>query len=196
MKNFNRLFIIIILSLLFISITSLAAADESYFLIDDFSSGESTLGTEWEEFTDQVMGGESEMSLQKMSDDGEYIRMQGKVSLEKNGGFIQTRIKLSSRFSSFNGSSYKGIRILARGIGSGYYIFLRTSATLLPWKYFSASVQLEKDWTYIDIPWSAFAADETSSKENIKVNKLKSIAIAAYGKEFNASIDVKEIGLY
>lgn len=196
MKKIDTLFIITILAALFLSITSPAGAEEPYFLIDDFSSGKSTLGTEWEDFTDKVMGGKSEMNLQKMSDDGDYIRMQGRVSLEKNGGFIQTRLKLASGFSSFNGSPYEGIRLLARGVGSGYYIILRTSKTLLPWKYFSAPVQIEKEWSYIDIPWTAFGADESSSKENIKVNKLKSIAVVAYGKEFDASIDVKEIGLY
>jgi len=179
------------------------AADEgkydmkTYFLLDDFSTENSTLKTEWKGFTDRVMGGVSEMSINRVRDtEGNFIRMRGKVSLKNNGGFIQIRLKLRNSLTPFDGSAYEGIRLVVRGTGSGYYIFLRTTATILPWKYYAAPVKVSGEWQVVDIPWTSFLPGNYGNVRKLKINKLKSLALVAYGQAFNASIDLKEIGLY
>ena len=84
--------------------------------------------------------------------DGPFLRMQGKVSLENNGGFIQVRLMLKSSLRPFDGSEYRGIRVKVRGDGSGYYIFLRTNSMILPWKYFAAPVPVTDEWREVNIP--------------------------------------------
>ena len=170
---------------------------KDYLLLDDLKEDRSTLDTEWEGFTDQVMGGVSEMTISRVKKaDGNYIKMRGRVSLENRGGFIQIRLKLTKSFKPFDGSSYRGIRLLARGVGSGYYIFLRTTATIFPWKYYAAPVPVSDEWQIIDIPWASFEPGDYGSLRKFRPDKLKSIALVAYGKEFNADIELKEIGLY
>lgn len=169
----------------------------SYLLLDDFSRELSAIDTEWKGFTDRVMGGVSDMTVAMMPGvDGNFLRMQGKVSLENNGGFIQVRLMLESSLKAFDGSEYKGIRVKVRGEGSGYYIFLRTNAMILPWKYFAAPVPVTTEWRQVDIPWTAFKPGDYGRAGRLRIDKLKSLALVAYGKEFDAMIDMTEIGLY
>lgn len=170
---------------------------DTYYLLDDFNSNVSVLNNPWEGFTDQVMGGISKMRVIRKSDnDGNYIQMSGEVSLENNGGFIQIRQSLASSFRSFNGASFDGIKIRARGEGTGYYIFLRTSSTILPWQYYSALITLREDWSDIYIPWTTFNKGDYGTIGRLNIKKLKSLAVVAYGKDFTANIDVSEIGFY
>ena len=166
-------------------------------LLDDFSTEFSTLNNQWTGFTDRVMGGKSDIIVSRVSDsESDYIRMTGKVSLENNGGFIQIRQKLTLSGKLFDGSEYKGIRLNVRGIGSNYYIFLRTSNTLFPWQHFSAPIKVQPDWQVVEIPWTAFKKGDYGNWGKLKTSKLKSLAIVAYGKAFQAQIDVQEIGFY
>lgn len=166
-------------------------------LLDDFSTEFSTLKNPWTGFTDSVMGGKSDITVSRVSDsETDYIRMTGNVSLENKGGFIQVRQKLSTSKRIFDGSEYQGIRLNVRGIGSGYYIFLRTSNTRLPWQHFSAAIQVKPDWQVVEIPWEAFKKGDYGNWGKFKPDKLKSLAIVAYGKAFKAQIEVQEIGFY
>lgn len=188
------------LGLLIIALASPSGFSEEkngYLLLDDFSGERSVLNTEWEGFTDRVMGGVSEMSVTRVPDRAHpFIRMQGTVSLENNGGFVQIRLKLASSLSTFDASGYQGIRLSVRGEGESYYIFLRTANTLLPWKYYAASVSVSEDWQALEIPWSAFKGGDYGRVGRLRTDRLKSVALVAYGKAFDARIDMREIGLY
>ena len=47
---------------------------------------------EWTAISDQVMGGISEVNFYEIEEDGEtFYRLEGNVSTENNGGFIQSR---------------------------------------------------------------------------------------------------------
>lgn len=168
-----------------------------YFLLDDFTGPVSALNTQWEGFTDRVMGGVSDISVSRMSEsDMIFIRMQGAVSTKNNGGFIQIRLKLKSKSSDFNIADYQGIRLTARGINSGYYIFVRTSSTIFPWQYYSSEILVREDWSSVDIPWSSFKKGDFGTFGKLNSKKINSIAIVAYGKDFDARFDVTEIGFY
>ena len=48
----------------------------------------------WIPFSDQVMGGVSEVNFLEKEEDGlSFYHMEGNVSTENNGGFIQFRLK-------------------------------------------------------------------------------------------------------
>ncbi|HMB37435.1 MAG TPA: CIA30 family protein, partial [Wenzhouxiangellaceae bacterium] len=67
-------------------------------LLDDFSrsDGVSAIGTRWQDFSDRVMGGLSDMQAGIVETErGSVLRMSGQVRLENNGGFIQVRLPLA-----------------------------------------------------------------------------------------------------
>ena len=59
---------------------------------------------QWVPFTDQVMGGVSEVEFSEKSEEGiSFYHMEGNVSTENNGGFIQFRADLGIEDKSFKG---------------------------------------------------------------------------------------------
>jgi hypothetical protein len=121
--------------------------------------------------------------------------MEGKVSTENNGGFIQFRAEVE-----IDNAPYNGIKIKTRGNGEEYYLFIRTSKTRLPWLYYGSSFIASEEWTWLDIPFSSFKkSDGRFSRfvpEEFDLTTIKSIGIVAYGKDFYADIDVAGLELY
>ena len=168
-----------------------------YQELDDFSGERSSLGTAWEGFSDRVMGGVSELRSQVLTEEAHrYLRISGTVSTRNNGGFIQVRLVLGSDFSPFDGSRYRGVRVVVRGTGDAYFLHLRTAGMMLPWKYYAAPVGVTAAWTAVDIPWSAFEKGDFGTMGKLNPSRLKSIAVVAAKKDFDALIDVREIGFY
>lgn len=169
----------------------------NYLLIDDFSGRVSALGTEWEGFTDTVMGGVSQMQTGIRQETGQkFLRMSGQVSLKNNGGFIQVRIKLDPEGKALNLSEWTGVELKVRGQGQSYYIFARNKATRFPWKFYQAAVPLNNDWQVVRIPWTAFRKGDFGIMPGFDPGSITSLAIVAYKKEFQALIDVAQVGLY
>ena len=168
-----------------------------YLLLDDFSTERSALDTEWKGFTDQVMGGVSQMSVTRIPDpEGNFVRMKGRVSTKNNGGFIQVRLIVRSPKLPSGGSPYQGVRLLVRGKGSGYYVFLRSTGMVLPWKYYAAPVPVSGEWQIVELPWAEFKPGDYGRMGEFNPRRLRSLALVAYGKDFDAEIDIKEVGLY
>lgn len=174
-----------------------AGTSREYMLLDNFQSETALTGTAWEGFTDQVMGGVSELSVNRVSGaDGAYLRMRGRASTENRGGFIQVRLKFNPGRRLFDAGGYRGIRLEVRGEDEGYYVFLRTSATLLPWKFYKASFSVSPEWRVVEIPWDAFGPGDYGFLRPLNVSRLKSLALVAYGRDFQANLEVREVGLY
>ena len=71
---------------------------------------------DWDCFSDKVMGGVSEGSASVVSqEDGNFFRLEGDVSTENNGGFIQCRANVNLKTKGLN-----GIRIKVKGNGDEY----------------------------------------------------------------------------
>ncbi|NLJ45458.1 MAG: NADH ubiquinone oxidoreductase [Treponema sp.] len=168
------------------------------FLLDDFRTGVSALGTRWEGFSDRVMGGISDLRLGIEADsEGPYMALSGDVRLENRGGFIQARLLLKEGTSShYDGSKHQGIRMVARGDGDGYYVFLRTTSMVFPWAFFMAPIPVTEEWSEVRIPWSAFKKGDFGAAFPLDVRKLRSLAVTAYKKAFRARLQVREIGFY
>ena len=193
-----RLFTTVLLALITLVTTAQEGSImEERLLLDDFESQASALGTQWQGFTDRVMGGITDIDARIVQDDdGRYVRMSGDVSTANNGGFIQIRLELAGMFRSFDASGYEGVRLVARGLDSGYYVHIRTSNSRMPWMYFTAPVPVGEDWNEIFIPWESFRTGDYGNWGRLNTERLKSIALVAYGKDFEAQIDLLEIGLY
>ena len=146
----------------------------------------------WIPFSDQVMGGVSDVNFYEMEEEGSsFYRLEGNVSTENNGGFIQFRSEVS-----FKDSNFEGIRIKARGNNEEYFIFIRTPATVLPWNYYSASFNVTEDWESIEIPFSKFKKSSFILPKKVRSSKIRSIGIVAFGKDHFAQVDVALVELY
>jgi len=166
-------------------------------LIDDFSSKGSNkrFGTEWEFISDRVMGGVSTGKMEFKRHGGRSsLHMTGSVSLANNGGFIQARLSLSPGGRNFDAHAFNGIRLYAKGNGRSYAVHLRTKDTRLPWQYYQAAFATNRQWQEIKIPFTMFKPASLSSPLDTKA--LKSIAVVAIKRRFNADIFVDEIAFY
>ncbi len=166
-------------------------------LIDDFSrnDGTSALGTEWQTFTDQVMGGVSRGSAGRDTlAQRPCLRLRGQVSLENNGGFVQVALSLRQQNRPLDAGAFRGIRLTARGSGETYYIHLRTGDTRQPWQYYQAAFPADGQWREIDIPFAAFRPENLRTA--LDPSRLERIGVVAAKKAFSADVAVARIELY
>jgi hypothetical protein len=166
-------------------------------LIDDFSrtDGRSALGTEWQTFTDQVMGGVSRGSaVRDTVAQLPCLRLRGEVSLQNNGGFVQVALSARRENRPLDASAFSGIRLTATGNGETYYIHLRTGDTRLPWQYYQAAFQADRQWREIDIPFTAFRPENLRAA--LDPSRIERIGVVAAKKVFNADVAVAHLGFY
>ena len=96
----------------------------------------------------------------------------------------------------FDKSNFKGIRIKARGIPSEYYIHIRTNFLLLPWQYYSGKFSVTENWKVIEILFDDFKKSNFYQPSTFNSSEIKSIGFVAFGKNFNAQLDIVEAELY
>lgn len=165
-------------------------------IVDDRSSGElrSNLGEEWRLVTDNVMGGISSGKLSLHSDQGKNcLRMQGEVSTENNGGFVQIALNLAES-GSFDASAYDGVELEVAGNNESYNMHLRTTGLWFPWQSYRASFDASNDWQTIRIPFAELEAYKTG--QSFDASKLKRIGIVAIGRDFQADLCVALVKFY
>ena len=144
----------------------------------------------WSFFTDGVMGGiSSGKAFFGKSGSDNFVRLEGQVSTANNGGFIQIRHSLTKSLDD----DIRSISLKVRGNGERYYVFVRTSSTLLPWQFYNASFKTSKNWSVIKLKLDAFRPSSSFLRKTIKSSSIKSIGIVAYGRDHQAKIDVSEI---
>ena len=144
----------------------------------------------WSFFTDGVMGGVSSgKAFFGKSGSDNFVRLEGRVSTANNGGFIQIRHSLDKYLDK----DIKGISLKVRGNGEKYYVFIRTTSTILPWQFYNASFKTSKNWKVVEINLKAFQPSSSFLRKTIKSSSIKSIGIVAYGRNHEAKIDISEI---
>ena len=147
----------------------------------------------WDFFTDQVMGGRSTGKLEFISSgETNYARLSGNVTTENNGGFIQFRAFLQNTLNS----KIEGIKLEVRGNNQKYYLHIRTSGTVLPWQYYSATFNVDEQWKLVDIPLKQFQRSGTFMRKYIKPSSIKSLGVVAYGRNHQAELEVNKIIFY
>jgi len=166
-------------------------------LIDDFSKdgSKSDLVTNWEFVSDRVMGGASSGKIEFVNEDEHSsLHLTGTVSPTNNGGFIQAQKNFNPRGRSFDARRFTGIKLLAKGNSQQYAVHLRTADTRLTQQFYQAMFSTNGQWQEIKIPFTLFKP--YSLQRPLNTRTLKSIAIVATGREFQADIFVDEIAFY
>jgi hypothetical protein len=166
-------------------------------LVDDFvrDDGVSSLGTSWQRFTDQVMGGRSRAaSVIEVLDGRRCLRLTGEVSLANNGGFIQVALPLAERGRVLEAQGWTGLRLLVRGAGDGYYLHLRTADCRLPWQYYDVELPCGPQWSEVEIAFADFQPRSLGAA--LDLSGLQRLGVVAGKKAFTADIAVARIELY
>ncbi len=166
-------------------------------LIDDFSpkSPNKKSTTKWQFVADRTRAGRFEGKVALVEHDGRScLHLTGSVSAKNNAGFIQARAGLASRNRNFDAGAFSGISLRLKGNGRPYALALRTADTRLRWQSYQASFPTNGKWQDIKIPFTRFRP--VSLRIPLKTNALRSIAVVAAAKEFNADIFIDEIAFY
>ena len=147
----------------------------------------------WDYFSDQVMGGVSDGRASFEQDDGQpVLRLTGMVSTENRGGFIQARTVLDTPLPG----TAQGVILNVRGNDQTYFIHLRTTWTILPWQFYQASFEASGTWEEVRIPFEDFAPYGGLLRQNLNVRSVRSLAIAAFGRDHDADLSVRAVGFY
>lgn len=165
-------------------------------IIDNLSrdDAQSTLGGQWQLVSDQVMGGVSTGQMLVTQKAGRRcLQLQGKVSTENNGGFLQLALELNQG-DAFDASAFQGIKIDVWGNDEPYNLHLRTVGLWFPWQAYRANFTASSQWQTLTLPFSSFKGYKTSKRLN--TTKLKRIGLVAIGKDYQADVCLGAIYFY
>ncbi len=160
-------------------------------VIDDLSREPplSTIGTQWQLFTDRVMGGISNGTMMRETVAGRpAIRMRGDVSLENNGGFVQIALDLGAGGDAVDASAWRGLELDVYGNGEEYGVHLRTADLSRPWQSYRQSFRAEPRWQTILLAFPDFVQHRTDMPFNVR--RLRRIGVVAIGRAFAADLAV------
>jgi hypothetical protein len=166
-------------------------------IIDDLSQEppHSSIGTDWRLFTDQVMGGLSQGSMARDNIAGRpAIHMQGNVSLENNGGFIQISLDLAPDGETFDATGWLGFEIDVYGKSDEYDFRLRTSELGQPWQSYRQSFVAEPHWKTVRLPFDQFKPHRIDKPLNLRL--LRRLGLVAFGRAFSADLALGGIRLF
>ena len=144
----------------------------------------------WRFVADGVMGGLSTGSLKREEiADRSAVRLQGRVRLEKNGGFIQVALDLG-----IDASGWDGIELDVYGNGESYSVHLRTNDTLLPWQSYRMPILAQGAWKVIRLPFKSFKPHRLYVP--LDVTRLERMGVVAIGRAFEADVAIGGARLY
>jgi hypothetical protein len=169
----------------FISVTIGKTTIAQDMFKDNFSNNE-----QWRYVADDVMGGVSKGYVEYQIIEEDIIAvLKGNVSTENNGGFIQIRRDLKD----INLENANSVKIVAKGNSQKYYIFLRTTGTILPWQYYASEFTVNENFNEFVLPIKDFEKSGFLLAKKINPKKITSIGIVAFGRDHLAELYVKEI---
>lgn len=129
---------------------------QSALVLDDFSDPDSP-ASPWSVFTDRVMGGLSVADATLEPVQGRRtLRLRGRVSLERNGGFVQVARPVGDGATPLDVTGTRGLQLDVCGTPGPYFVHLRTVHTRAPWQYYRAALPVTTAWQTVQVPWTAF----------------------------------------
>ena len=146
-------------------------------------------GSIWNLISDQVMGGVSQGVMQ---DSGQIVNMQGRVSLENNGGFIQLQTILPTDLYP---EQYQGVFIeVCTQTAIKLQLVIKSSQLWMPWQSYRAEVKSEPNWQTFKIPFEHFEPYKTKTRLNPK--KMTKFAVLAGGQTMDINASIRQFGFY
>jgi hypothetical protein len=163
-------------------------------VLDDFSRAPRTAVPGWTVIVDRVMGGRSSASAAVETVAGRRaLRLQGTVSLEDGGGFIQVARPFDAGTATFDARAYEGLSLSVRATPGSYFVHLRTADTRAPWEHYRAALAALPDWSTRVLRWSDFTP--RSLRAPLDVGRLVRLGLVAADAAFEADIALATLTL-
>lgn len=166
-----------------------STVDPTTLLIDDMFSADTTscLGTRWQVFSDQVMGGLSSAGLSLAEIEGRRcLRLRGFVSTANNGGFAQAALDLAPHGEPRDLSRFRAIEFDVFGNHEDYNLHLRTPDVTRPWQSYRATFHAPAEWTRVRIDFTDFVPHRLETPLNPAA--IRRVALVAIGRDFRADL--------
>jgi len=166
-------------------------------VLSDFTPDEPYVieGAGWRGFSDRVMGGVSDASLDRDNVAGKNCaRLTGTVTRESNGGFVQMALYFGPGDAELNGAAYRGIELLVYGNNEDYNVHVRTADCGWYDESYRYTFFAGDEWQRIQIPWADFQPNGVSVP--LDAARLNRIAVLGWMREFKADIALAEIVLF
>jgi hypothetical protein len=165
-------------------------------LIDDFTSPQrASSGRSWRFSCDRVMGGVSSgRAVHSVIEGRRALLLDGRVSLDNNGGFVQVSLDLADAGGSLDASGFTGLRVTTYGDGAGYALNLRTTDLSHPWQSYRSAFTAAREWEVHDLPFSSFAPSRTDRPLNPA--RLRRVGLIAIGEERAVKVAIGDLRFY
>lgn len=163
-------------------------------VLDDFSRVPGPAAAGWTVIVDRVMGGRSSGWAGVETVAGRRaLRLQGTVSLEAGGGFIQVARPFDSGAASFDGRAYEGLSLTVQASPGSYFVHLRTGDTGAPWEHYRAALPAGPGWSTAVLRWSDFTP--RSLRAPLDVGRLVRLGLVAAEAAFEADLALATLAL-
>ena len=196
----NRRDVLTMAPLVFVPVAAqslMAQPSNQGLVISDFALGNdsSEVPGEWRGYTDRVMGGVSVGDANTdIIDDVRCLRLNGRVSLDNGGGFVQMARYLGTSRDGFDASEYRGIELVVRGNGEQYNVHLRTRDVGWHDQSYRATFIAEPSWQTIRLPWDAVAPNNIEMALDTK--HLQRIGLLGWMREFDVDVALARASFY
>jgi len=168
------------------------------YLLDDFQDPErSRFGTLWLGFSDQVMGGGSELvwsHLPARDEDPACLQLQGQLQpAPQTGAFVQVALPLVHSRYLFDARHFSGVHLrCCSPEPQGYFIHLRTKELSMPWQHYRAAFVPQPEWSDCQVPFAEFEAVSTTRPLNLE--RLTRIGVVAALSAAESQAELAETG--
>lgn len=145
----------------------------------------------WDYLADTVMGGVSTgAATRETVGSRTVLHLSGEVSTANRGGFVQMRTALPDGLPD----AARGLVLRLRGNGERYFVHLRGRATLLPWQFWQSPFETGPDWAVVRLAWGDFSAKGCFIPGRLAPETIRSIGLAAYGRDHVADLWLSDLG--
>lgn len=165
-------------------------------LIDDFSSPQrASNGHTWRFSCDRVMGGVSSgRAVHSIIAGRRALLLDGRVSLDNNGGFVQISLDLTDGDDAFDASGFTGLRVMTYGDDGRYALNLRTMDLSFPWQSYRSGFTAARAWEWHDLPFHSFDANRT--EQPLDLARLRRVGLIAIGEERTVTVAIGGLCFY
>lgn len=171
------------------------------FVVDDFESrlnsaqAEHPLDAEWVAFTDQVMGGSSTAEVYQDNILGKgCLHVQGDVSCDNGGGFVQLAMQPANDRQYLDVSHYSGLQILVLGNNQKYNLHLMTADCVLHEQSYRKTFFAPARWERLCFAWSDFQPHGLAMPFNPQ--RLQRVGVLGWMREFHMDLALGEVAFF
>lgn len=122
------------------------------------------------------------------------LLLDGRVSLDNNGGFVQVSLDLADQGHALDASAFAGLRVTTCGDGAGYALNLRTTDLTHPWQSYRSTFTAAPRWEVHDLPFDSFVPSRTDRP--FDPARLRRVGLIAIGEERAVKVAIGELRFY